>query len=364
MVVRKEVVKVTDRLESGYDVVVIGGGAAGLNGALMLARARRSVVVIDAGAPRNAPAEGVHGLLAREGMSPAELLERGRAEVRGYGGHVVSGEVAAVTREGAPSEGAEGEGPGSRPGGEFEVALSDGRTVRARRLLVTAGLADELPDVPGLRERWGHEVLHCPYCHGYEVRDQAIGVLSSGPMSVHQALLFRQWSEDVTFFAHTRARPTGDEAEQLAARGVRVVDGEVASLEVEGDRLVGVRMDDGTVIGREALVVAPRMEARAGFLESLGLRAVEHPGGVGTYVPSDATGRTDVPGVWVAGNVTDLTAQVGAAAAQGAGAGAQINADLVTEETRRAVAARRALFPAEAEARVCEVAMGDRRHGL
>src|SRR5690349_15449447 len=145
----------TDRLMDGYDVVVIGGGAAGLNGALMLARARRSVVVIDAGAPRNAPAEGVHGLLAREGMPPAELVERGRGEVRGYGGHVVTGEVDAVARE------ADG----------FMVALADGRTVRARRLLVTTGLVDELPEVSGLRERWGRDVLHCPYCHGWEVRD-------------------------------------------------------------------------------------------------------------------------------------------------------------------------------------------------
>ena len=161
-----------------YDVVVIGGGAAGLNGALMLARSRRSVLVVDAGAPRNAPASGVHGLLGREGTPPGELLATGRAEVRGYGGRVETGEVTG----------------GAADGGGFAVTLADGRRVRARRLLVTTGLTDELPDVPGLRERWGREVLHCPYCHGWEVRDQAIGVLASGPMSVHQALLFRQLS--------------------------------------------------------------------------------------------------------------------------------------------------------------------------
>ncbi|MEV8567987.1 bifunctional NAD(P)/FAD-dependent oxidoreductase/class I SAM-dependent methyltransferase [Streptomyces sp. NPDC051322] len=317
----------TDRLMDGYDVVVLGGGAAGLSGALMLARARRSVVVIDAGAPRNAPATGVHGLLAREGIRPAELLERGRTEVRGYGGHVVSGEVAAVTRE------------GTEP---FEVTLADGRSVRARRLLVATGLVDELPDVPGLRERWGRDVLHCPYCHGWEVRDQAIGVLASGPMSVHQALLFRQWSEDVTFFSHTMPLPTGEEREQLTARGIRVVHGEVASLEIAGDRLVGVRLSDGTVVSREALAVAPRMVARTGFLRALGLTAREHPSGVGEFVSSDATGRTDASGVWVAGNVTDPAAQVGTAAAAGAAAAAQINADLVAEETRQAVADRAA----------------------
>ncbi|MFE5331101.1 NAD(P)/FAD-dependent oxidoreductase [Embleya sp. NPDC056575] len=338
----------TDRLMDGYDVVVIGGGAAGLNGALMLARARRSVVVIDAGAPRNAPAEGVHGLLAREGVPPAELVERGRAEVRGYGGHVVTGEVDTVARE------ADG----------FTVALSDGRTVRARRLLVTTGLVDELPEVSGLRERWGRDVLHCPYCHGWEVRDGAIGVLASGPLSMHQVLLFRQWSEDITFFPHIMAPPTAEEAEQLAARGIRVVAGEVASVEVVDDRLVGLRLADGTLIERDALAVATRMVARADFLAGLGLRAVAHPSGAGEYVPADPTGRSEVPGVWLAGNVTDLMAQVGAAAAGGAAAGAQINADLVAEDTRRAVAAYRDVFSAANEARVCEKVLGERRHGL
>lgn len=326
----------TDEPRNDYDAVVVGGGAAGLNGALMLARARRSVVVIDAGAPRNAPADGVHGLLAREGMPPSELVERGRAEVRGYGGHVVTGEVAALT----PDE--IGDGTGARAGEGFTVVLADGRSLHARRVLVATGLVDELPDVAGVRERWGRDVLHCPYCHGWEVRDQAIGVLGSGPMSVHQALMFRQWSGDVTYFAHTMPPPTEEQAEQLAARGVRVVEGEVAALEITADRVSGVRLRDGTVIDREAVAVAGRMVARTGFLASLGLRAEEHPAGVGEFVPSDAANRTDVPGVWVAGNVTDLTAQVGAAAASGAGAGAQINADLIAEETRLAVAARRA----------------------
>ena len=338
----------TEQMRDSYDVLVAGGGAAGLNGALMLARSRRTVLVIDAGAPRNAPAAGVHGLLARDGMPPAELLERGRAEVRRYGGQVVAGEVGAVARE----------------DNGFAVTLADGRTVRARRLLVATGLVDELPDIPGLRARWGRDVVHCPYCHGWEVRDQAIGVLASGPMAMHQALLFRQLSDDVTFFSHTMPPPAGEEAEQLAARGITVVNGEVASLEIAGDRLAGVRLRDGTVVSRDALAVSPRMAARAGFLAALGLRPTAHPSGAGEYIPADPAGRTEVPGVWVAGNVTDLTAQVGAAAAAGAMAGAQINADLVAEETRQAVAAYRDPFSARTEARVCDLVMGDRRHGL
>ena len=330
------------------DVVVIGGGAAGLSGALMLARARRSVVVVDAGTPRNAPAAGVHGLLGRDGTPPAELLDRGRAEVRSYGGEIVGGEVETVERD----------------GDRFAVRVAGGGTLRARRLLVTTGLVDELPDVPGLRERWGRDVVHCPYCHGWEVRDRAIGVLATGPMSVHQALLFRQWSADVTLFTHRAPAPDPEQAERLAARGIAVVTGEVAALEVAGDRLTGVRLADGTVIAREVVAVAPRMVARAGLLESLGLRAVEHPSGAGEHVPADPTGRTEVAGVWVAGNVTDLSAQVGTAAAAAAFAAAQINLELVTEETDAAVAAYRDPFSAQAEARLAELAAGDRRHGL
>ncbi|MDT0304997.1 NAD(P)/FAD-dependent oxidoreductase [Streptomonospora wellingtoniae] len=327
-----------DRLEDGYDVVVVGGGAAGLNGALMLARSRRTVAVIDAGAPRNAPAEGVHGLLARDGMAPGELLERGRAEVRHYGGHAVEGEVVGARRDG------DGDG--------FTVGLADGRAVRARRILVAAGLIDELPDIPGLAERWGRDVVHCPYCHGWEVRDRAIGVLATGPMpmAVHQAHLFRQLSASVVLLTDGRPAPSGEQAEELAARGIRVVEGEVAAVEAADDRIAGLRLADGTMVAREAVAVAPRMRARAGFLAGLGLHPVEHPMGVGEHIPAEPDGRTEVEGVWVAGNTTDLSAQVGAAAAAGAAAGARINADLIAEDTRAALAAYRAPFPAGGEA--------------
>ncbi len=309
-----------------YDVVVVGGGAAGLSGALMLGRARRSVLVIDAGEPRNAPASGVHGFLTRDGMNPAALLQAGREEVRGYGARVLDGRATSAE---------------SVDGG-FTVELEDGRRVGARRLLITTGLVDELPDVPGVRERWGRDVLHCPYCHGWEVRDQPVGVLASGPMAVHQALLFRQLTVDLTLFLHTAPRPTDEETEQLAALGITVVEGEVASLEVHEDRLTGVRLQNGEVIPRSAVVVGPRFAARAGMLAGLGLETTTHPSGIGEHIEADAMGLTAVPGVWVAGNVTDLGAQVGAAAAAGAFAAAQINADLVTEDTECAVTDYRA----------------------
>jgi thioredoxin reductase len=321
-----EVVRMTDRLNDAYDVLVIGGGAAGLNGALMLARSRRAVAVIDAGAPRNAPAEGVHGLLGRDGTPPGELLARGRAEVRSYGGAVVDGEVAAVRR---------------LPEG-FEVELADGRTSRARRLLVTIGLVDELPEVKGLRERWGRDVVHCPYCHGWEARDKAIGVLGTGPMAVHQALLFRQLSEDVVLFAASMPALADEQSERLAALGIRVVEGEVAAIETDEDRIVGLRMAaDGEFVPREVVAVGPQVRLRAGFLGELGLVPEQHPSGLGEYLPADPTGRAQVPGVWLAGNVSDVAAQVGTAAAAGANAGAQINFDLVEEDAEAAVRARR-----------------------
>ncbi|PTR28910.1 thioredoxin reductase [Rhodococcus sp. OK519] len=312
-------------LKDRYDVVVIGGGAAGLEGALMLARSRRSVLVIDAGQPRNAPAEGVHGFLSRDGIAPADLTRLGADEVRHYGGEIVEGTVSDVRRDDG-----------------FTVLLADGRSVRARRVLVTTGLVDELPDVPGVRERWGRDVLHCPYCHGWEINDQPVGVLGTGPMSVHQALMFRQWSDDVTLFLHTAPEPSDDEREQLAARGVRVVPGRVASLVIDDDRLTGVRLDDGTVVDRRAVVVAPRFVARVDALTSLGIETEVEPMSGGSFVPADWSGLTKVPGVWVAGNVGDIRAQVLAAAAGAATAAVAINNDLIAEDTNRAVAQRRA----------------------
>jgi thioredoxin reductase (NADPH) len=286
------------------------------------------VLVIDSGTPRNAPATHVHNYLGRESTPPSELIAIGREEVATYGGQFASGTVSSARAVNADGAG-------------FQVALTDGQAVSARRLLVTTGLADELPGVPGVAERWGRDVLHCPYCHGWEVRDQRIGVLASGPLSVHQALLFRQWSSDVTLLLHTAPPLTDVEQEQLAARGIGIVEGSVAGLEVERDQLVGARLDSGALVPLQALVVAPFFRARTEVLEPLGLTTTEMCLGervFATYVESDAHGATAVPGVWVAGNVADPRAQVITAAAAGLTAAAAINADLVQEDTALAVA--------------------------
>jgi thioredoxin reductase len=317
--------ELTARLAERFDVAVIGGGAAGLSAALVLSRARRSVIVIDAGSPRNTPAAGVHGFLTRDGTSPAELMSVGRAEVERYGGLVVRGHAQAARRV---EDG-------------LEVMLDDGTRISARRLVVTTGLIDELPDVPGVQERWGRDVLHCPYCHGWEFRDRPLGILSTGPWNFHQALLFRQVTADLVLFTHTGPNLTDEQVEQIAARGIRVVPGIVDALEVTDDRLSGVRLRDGTVVARAALVVAPRFVARAQVLASLGLRPTAHPLGIGDVVSADDAGLTDVPGVWVAGNVTDPKAQVVTAAAGGVAVATAVNADLVAEDTEQAVAAYR-----------------------
>jgi thioredoxin reductase len=301
-----------------YDVVVVGGGAAGLSAALVLSRARRRVVVVDAGMPRNAPAAHVHGFLSRDGTPPAELLRTGRAEVTGYGGEVVEDRVEHVRR--------------LAPG--FALQLAGGRELRARRLLVTTGLRDELPDVPGVRERWGADVLHCPYCHGWEVRDEQLGVLATAPGAVHQALLVRQWSPDVVLVVHDLTLEADDRA-RLAARGVRIVDEKAARLVVEGDRLRGIELVDGTAVPRTAVFVQPRFVPSDGLLSQLGCATGDEG-----WVQTDPSGATSVPGVWAAGNVVDPRAQVVTAAAAGSTAAAAINGDLVEEEVDAALQTR------------------------
>jgi thioredoxin reductase len=308
-----------------YDVVVVGGGAAGLSAALVLARARRRVVVVDAGAPRNAPAAHMHGFLSRDGSSPRELLATGRAEVAGYGGSLLADTVVEVA-----------------PG--FHVRLAGGSALRARRIVVATGLRDELPEIPGVRERWGRDLLHCPYCHGWEVGDQPLGVLGAAPEAVQHALLVRQWSPDVLLFPHTDAL-SSEQREHLAARGIGVVEGTVTRLVVDNDRLQGVELADGSVFPRTAVFVRPRFVPNADLLAGLGC-AVDEYG----WVAHDPVGRTSVAGVWVAGNAADPRAQVITAAGQGSAAAIALNADLVDEDVKRALADGRVSHAATAPA--------------
>ncbi|KAJ8143298.1 hypothetical protein OY671_003585, partial [Metschnikowia pulcherrima] len=322
----------TDHTNAPYDVAIVGGGPAGSSAAVTLARSSRSVVVLDAGEPRNAPAQGAHNSLGREGVPPRESSATGRAEAEGYGAEVRDARV-------ARADGDAGSG--------FTLTLDDGGTVCARRVSLATGLVDESPDVPGVREGWGSSVSHCPFCHGWEVRGQRIAVLATGPAAAHQVSSFRQLTPHVTSFQHTAPEPDDATWEQLSALGVRVVEGEVARLDVDGRSVRAVVLADGTSFPVEAVVVGPRFVARGESFEQLGGTSEDHP--AGRFVPADPRGATAVPGVWAAGNSSDLMAQVGASAAAGVMAGAGIHGELAQADAAAAVARRRTPFAAHAE---------------
>ena len=299
-----------------YDVVVVGGGAAGLSAALVLGRAQRRIAVIDAGSPRNAPAAHMQGFLSRDGVAPSELLALGREEVAGYGVAIIADSARELVSDGAS---------------RFRVVLRDDRSVFARRLLVATGLRDEIPDVPGLRERWARDVLHCPYCHGFEMRDRKLGVLGSSPAAVRYAQIVRQWSDDLVYITPTGSLAAA-ERHQLTARGIRIVEGAAQRVLVEGDRLCGVALDGDRTVALEALFVPPRFIPNSKLLVGLGCELDEHG-----WPIADGEGLTSVAGVWVAGNVANPRAQVITAAGEGSAAAIAINADLVEDDVRDAV---------------------------
>jgi thioredoxin reductase len=259
----------------------------------------------------------MHGYLSRDGTAPAELLQAGRAEVERYGGEVVKGTVTEIVPNG--------------PDG-FWVLLGDGQRMSCRRLLVTTGLRDELPDLPGLRERWARDVLHCPYCHGHEVRDRQLGVIGGTPGAARYAQIVRQWTHDLVYFTPPD-RLTATERTELLARAIGVVEGTIDQLVIDDDdQLRGVQMNDGCVIPRDALFVPPHFVPTNALLLGVGCD-VDDAG----WVTTDPTGRTSVPGVSAAGNVVDPRAQVITAAGAGSAAAIALNADLVDDDVRTAV---------------------------
>lgn len=306
---------------SQYDVAIVGGGAAGLSAAVALGRSLRSVVVIDSAQQRNRPAGSAHNVLGQEGVSPADLVATGRAEAESFGADLVTGEVVEA----------------NRVDGAFILDLASGTSIGARRVLLATGLVDELPEIDGLAPCWGATVLHCPYCHGWEVRDQRIAVLATGPMAEHQALLFGRLSNAVTVFDHGRVLDAAA-CSRLGAMHIAVVSGTVARVEAEGDRVRAVVVGDDRY-DVDAVVVGTRMHARAEVYEMLGGQVSPHP--LGSVLETDPSGRTAVDGVWAAGNVRDLSAMVSMSAGMGVLAGAALNADLVQEEVSAALRAQR-----------------------
>ncbi|MER7765199.1 bifunctional NAD(P)/FAD-dependent oxidoreductase/class I SAM-dependent methyltransferase [Streptomyces sp. NPDC097619] len=309
-------------VERHCDVAVIGGSAAGLAAALQLSRQRRGVIVIDDGTPRNAPAAHMHGYLGHEGAAPTTLTGIGRAEVRSYGGEVLPGRVLAVRR---------------REDGRFRLDLTGGHALVARRVLAATGLTDELPAIAGVAEGWGRGVVHCPFCHGFEVRDRRLVQIVTHPMGLHPTPLLRHLTERLTVVLHDPAGLDEGAVGALAASGVTVERAEVGRVRTGPDGEVsGVELTDGRVLEADAVVVGARFHARIDALTPLGLTATPHPSGAGEVLAVDPRGETAVAGVYAAGNVTDPSLQVLPAAAQGSQVGAMIAFSLAEEDLKAA----------------------------
>jgi thioredoxin reductase/SAM-dependent methyltransferase len=309
-------------VERHCDVAVIGGSAAGLAAALQLGRQRRQVIVIDSGEPRNAPAAHMHSYLGQEGMPPSEFTAVGRDEVRSYGVEVIAARAVDVTRTGD---------------GDFRVELDSGHAVIARRVLASTGLVDELPDIDGVGEHWGGDVIHCPFCHGFEVRDRRIVQIVTHAMGLHPAVLFHQLSHRFTIILHGDVAADHPELDGLRAAGVNVVDGRVGRI-VTGDdgHVAAVELEDGDRIDADAVVIGARFRVRADAFASLGLEPVEHPTGLGDFIETNQTGETSVPGLYAAGNLTDPSQQILQAAADGSRVGAMISFSLAHDDVESA----------------------------
>lgn len=309
-------------IERHADVAVIGASAAGLAAALQLGRQRRTVVVVDSGEPRNAPATHMHSYLGHEGLAPSSLAAIGREEVRSYGGEVIAGRAVDVTRT---------------VDGRFRVELVGGHAVIARRVLAATGLVDELPTIEGLAEHWGGDVIHCPFCHGYEVRDRRVVQIVTHPMGLHVAELFRQLTARLTLVLHEGVDADHPDLALLRAAGVTVIDQRVARIVTGADgRLAAVELAGGELIPADAVAVGTRFHVRADAFRSLGVEPVGHPSGLGDAVTTDAMGETSVRGLYAAGNVTDPRQQVLQAAAQGSQVGAMISASLARDDLEAA----------------------------
>ncbi len=318
----------TDRHELRYDVVVVGGGSAGLSAALVLGRSRRRTLVLDAGEPRNSPSSGVHGFFSRDGIPPQELLKIGREQLEPY----PSVEVRSARAAGASGE-----------NGDFEVILDDGAVVRARKLLLATGVVDELPEKPGFEELWGRGVYHCPYCHGWEVRDRPLAVLSYGEGATQRAAFIRNWSRDLVLLTDGPANLNDEGRRALRALDVPVREERISYLEGDPGGAPGglwrIHFEDGSSLEREALFYVPPQRQGSELAQMLGCEIVEM-GQAPAGVKGDPTTReTSVAGVYVAGDAGNAVQSALLAAASGANAAFFVNHSLVADEVAAAVGA-------------------------
>lgn len=294
-----------------YDAAVIGGSFAGLSAAMQLVRARRRVLVIDADLPRNRFARTSHGFFGQDGKSPQEIIRVGRSQLLAYPtATILLGEAVAVAQ--------------SKQG--FKIEASDGETKIASLLILATGVADELPRLTGLPERWGVTALHCPYCHGFEVANQQLGVLWSGSMSVHQAALVADWGP-VTLFTQNLVELSPDEAALLARRNVGVERAPIVELVGAAPAMEAIRLQDGRVLPLGALFIAPRTRFVSDLAAQLGCSLEEGP--MGPYLKVDDRKQTTVKGVFAAGDVAAPMPNATLAAAAGVLAGGAAHQSLI-----------------------------------
>jgi thioredoxin reductase len=292
-----------------FDAIVIGGSFAGLEAATYIARGLRTVLVIDAGLPRNRFAEHSHGYLSRDGAPPAGILEEARRQLTAYPSVCI--ENATVTVASKTDDG-------------FTVRTSDGKDYLGKRLVLAFGISDVLPDIPGISERWGKTVNHCPYCHGFEFAGGNLGVLHSHEHSAHQARIIRQWGP-TSFFLNGTAIEPALEAE-LAAADIAIVPEPVEQLVGRDTELEGVRLTNGQTVPIAALYVAPESRLNSDLAEQLGCTI--EPGALGPIVQTDETKATSVPGVYAAGDITRSMHAIALAAADGMLAGTAVHRSL------------------------------------
>ncbi len=294
-----------------YDAIVIGGSFAGLSAATYIARARRSVCIIDAGAPRNRFATHSHGFLAQDGSNPAAMLATAREQVAAY---------QTTTFIEGKAIGASGES------GAFSVSLENGEVVEAARLVLAYGISDELPDLPGLKERWGKSVIHCPYCHGFEFSDQRLGVLSMSPMSVHQAMLIAEWGP-TTLFLNGEAPVDESALADLRKRGVAIEAAPIKALHGEGAALSAIEFADGRTTAVDALYLAVRNRQNSDIAQQLGCEMEDMP--FGSIIRTDAQKNTTVSGVYAAGDIARGMQSATFASADGVMAGVAAHQSMV-----------------------------------
>ena len=299
-----------------WECLVIGGGAAGLSAALVLGRARKRTLVIDAGRQSNRAAHGIGGLLGHDGRPPAELYELGRKELEQYPSvEVRSGEVRIAKRCGTG----------------FQVELADGTRERVKRVLLAMGMDYRPPELPGLEEIWGTTVFHCPFCHGWEVRDQPLAVLAEGERAVHMATLMRGWSDDVVLLTGGSGGLDAEHRAGLSGAGVTVDDRQVAGLASERGELTAVVFADGSRLPRRGLLVPTTLHQRTDLAAQLGVKfAAAGPVSVDA-IEVDAMSRTSVPGVFAAGDVCAQMPQVAAAVSAGSLAAVSVVQSLMEE---------------------------------